>query len=306
MSSTANLTTMITIDSADRNQIAYPNPAQYVYKLPQSVRNADTVELMMFQMVIGESSINNANNKFTLTDVTGENSWPVTIPEGTYTYGVTGNNANDLCTALASALNSAALHVSALNTTSFTVSSNISLDNSSIESSYAFYTNAVRPLTISNNSSNFNLLINSSTARVLGLSADKDINGEELTGYERGAGMCSSYNHNIIGKKAPDLNGEPYIVLRINDYHPNISLSTTMYTGFITIPLENKTMGNRFTISNDLKEKKGVYKLGPTESKIDQFTISILRPDGSLYDFNGYDHQIVLRVMRKDGQNFPT
>ena len=100
------------------------------------------------------------------------------------------------------------------------------------------------------------------------------------------------------------MNGIPYIMLGINDYHPNISTSSTMYNNFITIPLENKQVGTRFTISNDLKEKKGVYKLGPTQSKIDQLAITIYRPDGSLYEFNGYDHQIVLRVMRKDTQNF--
>ena len=35
MSSTAGLTTMITIDSADRNQIQFTNPADYIYKLPK-------------------------------------------------------------------------------------------------------------------------------------------------------------------------------------------------------------------------------------------------------------------------------
>jgi hypothetical protein len=49
-----------------------------------------------------------------------------------------------------------------------------------------------------------------------------------------------------------------------------------------------------------------VYKLGPTQTKIDQIAITIYRGDGTLYEFNGYDHQIVLRVMRKDGQNYST
>jgi hypothetical protein len=292
---------MITIDSADRNQISYPNPAQYVYKLPQSIRNADTIELMMFQMTIGEGSVSSANSTFTLQQ--GGTNKTVTLPEAIYTYGFTGNNANDLCAALTSSLN--------LTSSNFKVTSNYnsSLIDSSIQSSYNYYGNANGPLTIYNyNSTPFNIILNSATSRVLGLQGTVDVSGNPLTGYERGAGMCVSSNINssnfIFGKKTPDLNGEPYIVLNINDYHPNISLSSTMYTGFITIPLENKSVGNRFTISNDLKEKKGVYKLGPTQSKIDQIAITINRGDGSLYEFNGYDHQIVLRVMRKDGQNF--
>jgi hypothetical protein len=295
MSSTASLTTMVTIDSADRNQIVYPNPAQYIYKLPQSIRNADTIELMMFQMTLGEGSISSANSTFTVQ--IGGTSSTVTIPEGVYTYGVTGNNATDICGTLTTALNTAS--------SGFTVTSN-PIDVG-YQTSYNFYNNGVGSLYISNSSA-FNLIVNSSTARVLGLQATLTIDGSNLTGFERGAGMCKSVvsgGSNIIaGTKTPDLNGEPYVVLSINDYHPNISTSTTMYSGFITVPLENKKVGTRFTISNDLKEKKGVYKLGPTQSKIDQISITIYRPDGSLYEFNGYDHQIVLRIMRKDGQNF--
>ena len=297
MSSSAILTSMITIDSADRNQIAYPNPAQYVYKLPQSIRNADTIELMMFQMIIGEGSVNNTNGSFTLQQSGVNNS--VTIPEGVYTYGVTGNNANDICGALATALNKAS--------SGFTVTSN--LIDSGYLTSYQFFNNGVGGIVISNNSP-FNMIINSSTASLLGLYASYDPSGatSNITGYERGAGMVKSVpsgsSNVIIGSKSPDMNGIPYIMLGINDYHPNISTSSTMYNNFITIPLENKQVGTRFTISNDLKEKKGVYKLGPTQSKIDQLAITIYRPDGSLYEFNGYDHQIVLRVMRKDTQNF--
>jgi hypothetical protein len=303
MSSTANLTTMITIDSADRNQVTYPNPAQYVYKLPESIRNADTIELMMFQMTIGEGSISSGNSTFTLQQ--GGRNLTVTIPEGVYTYGFAGNNANDLCSVLTSSLNKVS--------SNFNVTSNYnsSLIDASIQSSYNFYTNANGPLTIYNsNSSPFSLIINSSTAKVLGLKSSLATNGETLTGYERGAGICvstvSGSSNIITGSKTPDLNGEPYVVLNINDYHPNVSISSTMYSGFITIPLENKTVGTRFTISNDLKEKKGVYKLGPTQTKVDQIAITIYRGDGTLYEFNGYDHQIVLRIMRKDGQNFST
>jgi len=292
MSSTASLTTMITIDSADRNQITYPNPAQYVYKLPQSIRNADTIEIMMFQMTIGESSVNNGNNTFILRQ--GNVNKTVTIPEGQYDFATAGSS-NDFSSAVATSLN--------------TVSSNFGV--------LPYYNNAYNniggSLAIYNsNSSPFNLIINSATSRLLGLNARYDISGNLLSGndpqYFRGAGMCISSNINssnfIFGSKIPDLNGEPYVVLSINDYHPNISLSSTMYNGFITIPLENKTPRTRFTMSNDLKEKKGVYKLGPMQTKIDQIAVTITRGDGSLYQFNGYDHQLVLRVMRKDGQNF--
>jgi hypothetical protein len=296
MASTASLTTMITIDSADRNQSVYPNPAQYIYPLPQSIRNADTVELMMFQMSIGEGSISSGNSTFTLQK--GATTSTVTIPEGVYTYGVTGNNQTDICAAVQTALNKAS--------SGFTVTSNpIEVG---YQTSYNFYNNGIGPLYIANNSSFNIILTNSSTARALGLQGTLNINGSNLTGFERGTGMIKSIasggSNIIVGTKTPDLNGEPYVTLNINDYKPCISISPSIYNSFITIPLENKQVGTRFTISNDLKEKKGVYKLGPTQTKIDQIAITINRPDGTLYEFNGYDHQIVLRVMRKDAQNF--
>jgi hypothetical protein len=299
MSSSASLTSMITIDSADRNQIAYPDPAQYVYKLPESIRNADTIELMMFQMTLGEGSVSSANSSFTLVKET--TNITVTIPEGVYTYGVTDNNEKDICAALTTALNNVS--------DGFYVTSNVSstFDNA-YEVSDKFFNNGVGPLIIQH-TDEFKLVINSETARLLGLFALLDSSGNTSNiGFERGAGMIKSTvvggSNTIIGTKSPDMNGTPYVMLGINDYHPNVSLSSVMYNNFITIPLENKQIGNRFTISNDLKEKKGVYKLGPTQSKVDQLAITILRPDGSLYNFSGFDHQIVLRIMRKDGQNF--
>ena len=281
MSSTAGLTTMVTIDSADRNQIQYTNPADYTYKLPQSIRNAETVELMMFQMVRAEGSVNSANTTFTLEK--GGATSTVTIPQGSYTFGVSGSTT-DFASALQTALNTAS--------SGFTVTSNTT--GNLVISSTATY----------------NIIINSETSRLLGIAALLDVSGASNIGFERGAGKqkstLSGGNHLITGTKAPDMNGVPYVILSINDYHPNVSLSTSMQNGFITIPLENQSVGSRFSVSNDLKEKKGVFKLGPTQTKIDYIKIQILRPDGSLYDFKGYDHQIVLRVMRKDGQNLTT
>jgi hypothetical protein len=271
MSSTAGLTTLIAIDSADRNQINYPNPADYVYKLPQSIRNAETIELMMFQMTRAEYNVNSGNNTFLLNNTT-----TVTIPESNY------SNISDLINAIQISLNAVS--------SGFTVTSTLNMIH--IEKG-----------------SSFNITINSSTARLFGLYAQYQPNGvSNVIGTERGAGMCkSTYNnsiHSIVGTKLPDLNGEPYVILSLNDYLPNISVSSTVLNGFVIIPLEMQTVGSRFSVSNDFKEKKGVFKLGPSQTKIDQIKIRILRSDGSLYDFKGSDHQIVLRIMRKDNQNF--
>lgn len=283
MSSTASLTTMITIDSADRNQVAYPNPADYTYQLSQPIRNAETVELMMFQMVRAEGSVNSGNASFTVQKGAGAIT-TVTIPQGTYTYGTLGS-ATDFNSNLQVTLNT-------VSGGGFTVASNTT----------ALAGAAVLEI---GNSTSFNIVVNTLTSRLLGISGTFDASGvSNVTGFERGAGMAKSSGNKIIGTKTPDMNGEPYIILSINDYHPNVSLSTPMLNGFITIPLENQSVGTRFSISNDLKEKKGVFKLGPTQTKIDKIKIQITRADGSLYDFKGYEHQIVLRVMRKDGQNF--
>jgi hypothetical protein len=72
----------VIIDSSDRDKNSYPNPADYVIKLPFTIRSVKYIELMSMQLTRTEPAINSGNNTFTYT-VDGQ-SYRVTLPVGDY------------------------------------------------------------------------------------------------------------------------------------------------------------------------------------------------------------------------------
>ena len=276
-------TTMIYIDSKDRNQRAYPNPNSYVYKLDTAIRNAHTIEIMMFQMTKTDPAINSSNAAFQV--VVGSTTYNCSLTHGEI--ADPADLANNLQGALrAGTGNNNNWYVAASNTGFLTISFNY----------------------------DFSIIVSSSASILLGLQGKTTASGGELTGLERGAGKIVStyistsgsgvHLYQMFADKQADIDGDPYVLLFVNDYHPCVSANSFMSTAFMVIPLENTTLNTRFLISNDLKEKKNVYVLGPSQSRIDNIRISITRPDGSPYLTNGIDHQIVFRVKRKDNASF--
>lgn len=72
----------IIIDSSERDKQSYPNPADYVIKLPYTVRGVKHVELMSMQLTRTESAVNTGNNLFNYT--TEGQSYLITLPVADY------------------------------------------------------------------------------------------------------------------------------------------------------------------------------------------------------------------------------
>lgn len=72
----------VIIDSNDRDKNSYPNPADYVIKLPFTIRGVKYIELMSMQLTRTESAVNSGNNTFTYT--TEGSSYTITLPVGDY------------------------------------------------------------------------------------------------------------------------------------------------------------------------------------------------------------------------------
>jgi hypothetical protein len=274
-------TVMIYLDSRDRNTVAYPDPSSYVYKLPETIRNAYSIELMMFQMVRTDPVINSSNNQFTI--IVNNVSYTCTLPIGDIT------TFSQLATIVQTALNA----ISIPGSPSWTVT----------VSSLGF-------LTISASSTAFQIVMNQGVAVLLGIKAQyasytSSSDNKPVTGLERGAGITLSNSSNsIIAAHQADINGDPYALLFVNDYFPSVSVNSFLETAFMMLPLENTTYNNRFLLSNDLKEKKNMYVLGNHQSRIDTLRISLTRPDGSAYMTNGIDHQIVFRITLRDAKEY--
>jgi hypothetical protein len=155
----------------------------------------------------------------------------------------------------------------------------------------------------------FSIVVTEAVSVLLGIKGAPPPAHIPNAGFQRGAGTAASVSNPaggfmIVAQCQTNLNGDPYVLLFVNEYYPSVSASSLMETAFLMIPLENTTYNTRFLLSNDLKEKKNVYVLGPSQSKIDNLQIRLTRPDGSLYATNGIDHQIVFRVTARDSTNF--
>ena len=204
----------IAIDSADRDQSRFPNPASYTYDLPSVIRNADSITVMMLQMVRTESVINASNSTFMLN--VGSTNWTVTVQIGEWT----------TTSALAGALQSA-LQAKAGSGMTVAVSSTGYL---TISHSAAFSVTMPAPL-----------------ARIFGFKPVGSKNGTVSAAF-------ANSTWSIIASKMAEPFGEPYIYLNINDYERNTGITAAGQRSFMMVPLESHTIGSRFLMCSDEKE----------------------------------------------------
>jgi len=258
---------ILVVDSLDRDTSKYPNPNNYVVKLPVNLRNADTIELMSLQLTRTETNVNSGNKSFSVT--IGGNTYTATLTEEEVSSG----------TNLATAIQTAIRTVTSDN--NFTVT----------------YSGSTRKLTISHPSSTFSVTVGESASKLLGLLG---------TGI-RGAGTIDATGsgpYTIVGSRIIDLSGTPYIILNINDYDRVLSASNDAQKSFLVVPMENYTVGQRFVICGDEKEKKGIYILTNNQKNLFELRVTFKRPDGSFYDFAGTDHLMSFRVYRHDFHDY--
>lgn len=263
----------IVVDSMDRDISKYPNPADYVINPINPLKSMDTVEVMMLQLTRGEANVHSGNNTFSINLNNNPQSTEILIPEAEYT----------TLTNLASAIETAVKAKPGFSDFTVTVS----------------VTNPTR-LTITHASQTFTVTVTEGSGRLLGITCSTK---------ERGAGtktatLNQSGSYSVTGNRAANLYGEPYISLYINDFERMNGCGSTIDGSYITIPLEKRSYMERFLLPNDEKEKKGLYLLKGSQRNITQIRIRFTRPDGSLYDFNGVDHQIVLRFTRQENKDY--
>lgn len=261
----------INIDSAERDQFRSTTPSQYVYRLPTTLRNVARIELMMFQMTRAEPNLSSGMLDFQL--VRGGSAATCTLPEGEVPDGPT----------------LAALVQAALRTAPDAGSFTATFD-------------AARPRLTISGTGPFSMVVTSRLARVLGLQGDGERGGGVVVAQQPAAGGA----YQIKGTRAVDLAGEPYILMYVNDFDRNTGATTAIQNSYIMVPLENRSFMQRFLMCNDEKEKKGTYHLTGNQTCISDLRIRFTRPDGSPYDFQGVDHQIVFKVARCGNKDYQT
>lgn len=266
---------VVVLDSLDRDLAKYPDPANYVIDLPETLRNVETIELMSFQITRTETNVNTGNNKFMIAEQFNNipTIYPIEIPVGEYTRA-----------SLITTLNSI-----------------FSTPPRNANGSYTASLDSNNMITISHaNNISFAIQVNEGSAKLLGI----------LGTGNRGSGIIGSQpipatsNIAVIGRSPIDLSGVPYLIVYLNDYERIIAPGSKAHKNFLVVPMEDHPVGTRFIISGDQKEKKGIYILTNNQKNIYEMRVSIRRPDGTLYDFKGTDHLLIFRVYRHDFRDF--
>jgi hypothetical protein len=147
--------------------------------------------------------------------------------------------------------------------------------------------------TVTTDSDNRVRIANPSAPFTVGLTGSMD----RLLGFPKTSHLSSDGAGNVVQAPHPlDVTGEPYALLYINDWDRYIGNDKAIDTAFFIIPFEERGWRTRFHICNSELEKKGIYLLNNSHRNLSSLRVRFTRPDGTLYDFGGIDHQIVLRI----------
>jgi hypothetical protein len=79
------VTSVLMVDSLDRDQRVYPLPTQMRMKLPRVYKNVERIDIVQLKMLSGFYTISKAKGNNTLPVVIDSSSNVITIPDGTYT-----------------------------------------------------------------------------------------------------------------------------------------------------------------------------------------------------------------------------
>lgn len=254
----------IVIDSKDRDQSAYPNPADYVIKLPYVIHRAKYIEFMSLQLTRTEPTVHAGNNQFLYT--VGGQDYTVTLPMNDYSFG----DQDCLVRAVKKAVR--------------TVQAGVEVSRTD------------RMLFQMRDTVPFSISVNESTAKLLGLYWNPADSSPIHTLSAVLDTSTSPVTYVLMGTRMMDLTGTPYLILYLNDYVRVISPTNQLNRAYMLIPMESRRYMDRFIVSNDEKEKKSKFKLMDQQRSIHQFRVRFTRPDGTLYDFNGIDHHLVLKI----------
>jgi len=250
-------TTVIYIDSRDRNIEKYPNPNDYVIYLDDTYRDIVSLELISCDVPKTEYNINNSNNVIHYTP-SGGSATSKTIPAGNYTIA-----------GLISAFDTAtggALTMTVNNTTrKVTLTGNVSLQLSD---------------TIPDRDGTTKKILKAnSIGRILGF---KPID------------RATAASH--VSDGVYTLANEDYVVLKFDDVERTDGTSNVFKGAFARISFGDIAFGavKQTKVSDFGSKCLEIFK--PLKPKLDRLRVRFYRHDGNLYDFNGLDHCISIEL----------
>ena len=258
----------LVIDSRDRDTKLYPKPNDYVIHLKSPIRDVVSLEMLQICIPKSEDLINDNNNQFTFQetqDQVDNNQYTTAfVPNGQYQL------IDELCTALTTAMNNAT-------------------------TTGASYTVAADPLT--------NLVKISTTGGDGVFGIYNNLGGEYLQGnMSSNIGFSATNTTSTSGELTSDgvydIDGADYVIMELEGVSNCMGSSDTLDGCFAMIPLCDVMHGSIFHGRlNDVG--KCFVRFNPILPRLTKLHIKFKRPDGTLYDFQGRNHNFMFELKSK-------
>lgn len=256
----------LVIDSRDRDTKLYPNPNDYVIHLKSPLRDVVSLEMLQICVPKSEDLINENNNKFTFQETQQQ------IDENKYVTAQVANGQYQTISELTDALTTAMNNASLIGAT-YVVSSD--------------------PLT--------NMVTISGGNGILGVYNSTD--GSYMMGNMSSNIGFSAQNVNTVSGSLTsdgvyDIDGADYIVMELEGVSNCMGSSDTLDGCFAMIPLCDVLHGSIFHGRlNDVG--KCYVRFNPTLPRLTKLHIKFKRPDGTLYNFQGRNHNFMFELKSK-------
>jgi len=267
---------IFTLDSRDRDDNIYPDPAHYRIRIPE-FRNVLSLELVAAEVPASGYVVNASNNLLLFQEQDNE-TLQAEIPVGNY-------SADDLATAIEMAMNAL---------TGFSVVYVVT--NNTLTNTYTINaTNGPAPV--------FNLLFYGGTVPY---SSSNEPNPLEVSVYEpRSIGPVIGFDKldlsgatTYTGQFRYNLAGETNLYLHIEEADLIQSNQSHVQKSFAKIPL-NIALGGVVFYQRG-KDYPFIKHYSSDLGKLSHFTVSWRTHGGRLYDFNGQYHVLTFEIITKD------
>lgn len=264
---------ILVIDSRDRNYDDFPNSNNYRFSFERQYDNVVSISLLSAEVPKSQYLINASNQKIyfqeTNAQVSGETYLEADVAIGDYTL-------SELKTAIETAMN-------AVGTASYTVDINTLAAQSKLSFSSDLSGVDLFNLSFNGGTENFG----NKTRTVYRQNSIGPVVGFSRTDFTG----SSSYN----GDYRINLNGDSYILLRFRDlpYMDAGIGSDGIQDAFAKIPLNTHTDNVKYHKEGDYQVIRMFEQL---VTRMDLLDVSFVNYDGSLYDFNGLENSITLKI----------
>lgn len=264
---------ILVIDSRDRNYDDHPSPNSYRFSFDHPYDNIVSISLLSAEVPKSQYNVNSSNNKIyfqeTNAQVSGGTFLEATIPVGDYTLAT-------LKTALESAMNGVGTATYTLDITTNAAQSKVALSST------------LGGVDL------FNLLFNGGTENFGNKtrSVYRDSSIGPVLGFNR---TDKTESGSYTGDARVNLNGDAYVLMKFTDF-PYMDAginSDGAQNAFAKIPLDTHTDNVKYHKEGDYEIVRTLEQL---HTRLDHLDISFVNYDGSLYDFNGLEHSITLKI----------